>query len=139
MVAKSVKAMLVWVRDFERINGCFTFTSGVLLNTVLIMLVIKKSSKELQSYNRMLLTNCGFDLFLNIATFLPQLVGVGWYKQRVSQFLASRSGRRRLLLRHQQRAEAPPYSPVPLPHGGNRRDCDASRDRIPSGAVLLSL
>ncbi|KAH7702689.1 hypothetical protein AAVH_30150 [Aphelenchoides avenae] len=65
-------AALKWLPYLQLINSYVTLTIGTLLNVLLIYLVLKKSSKELKSYNRMLLWNCAFDMYFGVMVFVSE-------------------------------------------------------------------
>lgn len=69
-------AALKWLPRLQLTNSYVTLTAGTLLNVILIYFVLKKSSKELKSYNRMLLWNCAFDLYFGVMVFVSEFVSL---------------------------------------------------------------
>ncbi|KAH7680089.1 hypothetical protein AAVH_41540, partial [Aphelenchoides avenae] len=57
------------LREVHYYNYILTFVLGVVLNFLLVLLIVARTSKELRAYRRILLVNTIFDLSFTFVVF----------------------------------------------------------------------
>lgn len=62
------------IREIIQINSFLTFIIGIILNTLLIVLVLNKSSPEMKVFSHILLQTAFTDLFMLIINLVTQPV-----------------------------------------------------------------
>ena len=84
-----VSTFIMVLQYISPINDIFCGSTALILNSLLILLVIFKTAKEMKFYRRVLVLNIVIDINHALSVLVTQTVGVYWGNEKVFCFSKS--------------------------------------------------